>query len=441
MTFLVNILITLGSSVGVTLLGLLTSVLVARTLEPTGRGLMVTILLWPQILVWAGGLSLGYSNIYYGAAEPHARRRLFGNSLWAALILGSITGVAALFLLPHFVPLNRTQHILLEISLVLLPIGMATDYAVSLLQGTSQFSHLSLVRVISPAVTAVCLLLCWVTHTLTVTSAVVAVWIGGWTSFVLVLHVLIKAGYFSLRLDKALLRQSFSFSSRIHIGSLAALANGRLDQLLMTALVAPRALGLYAIAVTFSELLRQFAIAVTTVLYPKVAAEATPEIRRETAIRTTRWMLLIGCVGAVCMFFIAPIIVPLLWGSHFSGSIRTLQVLLPGTVALSTGVTMAASLHGAGRPGVSTIAEVASLIVMVPLLYFLLPRMGIFGAGLASTCGYFTNFLVIACYFAQTFGINSLLEVRPTMKDWKYALSILMAVRRRFLPRSATVSA
>lgn len=439
MSFLVNTLITLSSSLGMTILGLLTSVLLARTLGPSGRGLMVTVLLWPQILVWAGGLSLGYSNIYYAAAEPQARRGLFGNSVWAALVLGSVTGIMALLLLPHFVPLTRQQYILLEISLITLPIGIGTDYAISLLQGTSQFGRLSFVRIVSPLITAACLLLCWMTHTLTFTSAIVAAWIGTWISSSLVLRMLIKEGYFSLRLDKALLRRSFSFSSRIHIGSLAGLANGRLDQLMMTALVAPRALGLYAIAVTFSEMLRQFAIAVTTVLYPKVAGEATPEIRRETAVRTTRWMLLITCAGAAFIFFLAPVLVPVLWGPRFSDSIRTLQVLLPGTVALSVGVTMAASLHGAGRPGVSTVAEVASLVVMVPLLYFLLPRMGIFGAGLASTCGYSINFLVISYYFAQTFGRKSLLEVRPTIEDWKFALSVLTAVRRRFSPRSMPV--
>ena len=437
MTFLRNSLLTLFSNLGMTLVGLLTGVLLARTLGPAGRGLMTTVSIWPAMLAWVAGLSLGFANIHFGASEPETRRRLFANSFWAALVLGGVTGILAVGILPHFVRLTHVQHTLLVISLLFLPVGLFSDYAVSLLYGTSRFGSLSVARIISPSLTGVLLVILWLTHSLTVTSAILASWVGGWCSALATVIFLWREGYVALRPDPKLLRRCFMYSSRIHLGTLASLANGRLDQLLMTLLVAPKALGLYAFAVTFSEILRQATGAISTVLFPRVSAETEGMAQRAIASQAARWTLLIGTLIAVALGLSAQAFVSLLWGPRFSSSVTTIYVLLPGTVLLGLANTMTVSLNGAGKPGTGTWAEAASLAIMVPLLWFLLPRMGIFGAGLASTCGYATNCLVSAWFFRQTFGDGSLRELRPSRREWDEVCTVIKRLRVRLHPAGA----
>lgn len=421
MSFLRNTTITFGSNLGMALLGLLTGTLLARSIGPEGRGLMTTILIWPQMLAWAGGLSLGYANIYYGSSDFTVRRQLFANSFWIALVLGICVGGLSTFIIPHFALLTQQQHMLLLISLWTLPLGFWMDYATSLLNSTGHFERLGIVRLASPAFAAVCLVFLWKMHSLTVLSAVLTAWAGSWLQFVLTIHYLGTYGCISFRPNLALLHRSLSYSSKMHIGTLAGLTTGRLDQLVMTAIIAPKALGLYAFSVTLSEMLRQISASVVTVLYPKLSGEMSDDERGELAVKSTRWMLIIVSFSALLLFFIAPWIVPFIWGSRFVEAIPTLNILLPGTLALCVGITMVTSLRGAGKPGVTTAAELASLAVMMPLLWRLVPEMGIFGAGLASTCGYTVYCIVAAYYFKKTFGKDTLSNLCPTIHDWHYA--------------------
>lgn len=434
MSFFRQSLLTLFSNSGMTLLGLLTGLLLARTLGPTGRGLMTTVMIWPAVLVWAAGLSLGYANIYFAASEPSKRQALFANSFWMAIFLGEAAGVVAAWGLPKFLHLNSSQHFLLTFSLLLLSVGLFSDYASSLLQGTGRFDQLALVRMIAPLVIGVLLMGLWAGHLVTVTSVVVVTWVGSLCQFSCTLYFLGQAGCLSLRPDHCLLRRSINYSLRIHPGTLAGLANGRIDQLLMTALVAPRLLGFYALAVTFSELSRQLSASIATVLFSRMAGEVSADARRAMATRATRWTLLIGCAGGLCLGLAAHPFVALLWGSRFLEAVPTIYVLLPGTVALGVASSMASSLNGAGRPGVTTLAEIASLLVMIPLLWVLLPRFGILGAGVASTIGYIVNCLVTGKYFAQTFGPDALRELRPSQHDWNEMCIIVGRMRMRVQP-------
>ena len=435
MNFLRNTTITLGSNLGIALLGLLTGTLLARTLGPYGRGLMTTIQIWPLMLAWAGGMSLVFANVYYGSSDVLVRRRLFANSFWTAIVLGTLVGGVASFILPHYVPLTPQQHLLMMIGLWTLSSSLWMDFATSLLHSTNRFDRLGLARLITPILSAICLLVLYVMHSLTVLSVILIGWAGSWLTLGLVLRYLSLDGCISFRPDVSLLRRSFSYASKMHIGTLAGIANGRLDQLIMTALVAPKALGLYAFSVTLSELLKQIASAVSTVLYPKVSGELSDQERAALAARTTRWMLIVVSVCAIILFFVAPWIVPLIWGHRFVEAVPTLRVLLPGTVALCVALTMLTSIQGAGKPGMTTIAEIVSLAVMVPLLWVLVPRMGIFGAGIASTCGYSIYCLVAAYYFTKVFGEESFRSVCPSRQDWHYICLVSGQVRLKFLPQ------
>lgn len=436
MTFRRNTIITLAANLGVTLMGFVTGLLLARTVGPVGRGIMTTILLWPQMLIWAGGFSLGYANIFYGAVEPYLRKRLHANSFYVSIFLGIIVASIASVIIPNLVHLSPFERRLLIFSLMVnIPIGMWTDYAIGLLQSTNDFRRWGAIRSLPPAVTMVGLVICALMHCLNVTNALISTWIGGWIATSFTLRYLIHAGDIGLTPDIALLKRSFHYSIKVHLGTLANLANGRLDQLIMTAIVSTKALGLYAFAVTLSEMLNQVASAISLAIMPKVAGEQDPQVQRTIAIRCARWTLLIGMLGAVLLYIIAPYAIQLLWGKRFVEATPAVRVLLPGTVMLGLARTLCSTMRGIGKPMAGTWAELASLAVMIPMLFYLLPSHGIVGAGIASSCGYIVNGIVLVIFFAQTFGWRSLYELRPSRSDWDYArTSVTKMINRKPVP-------
>ena len=289
-------------------------------------------------------------------------------------------------------------------------------------------------------VTAICLIGLWALHLLSVPSAILATWAGTYTALAFAISALGRAQKFQLRPDWGLIKQSMHYASRVHLGTLASAANCRLDQLLMSGMVSTTALGLYVFAVTFAELLNQGATAISLVLFPKVAAEKDPVKQAEHAATSVRWTLIIGVLGGSALYLIAPVLIPLVWGHKFAGSVPAVHWLLPGIVALGVCNILSASLRASGKPLLTSVAEIASLVVMITLLLTLLPRLGIVGASIASTCGYFVNLAVLMFYFTREFGRATLASMRPNRGDIVYARKAIIHLRQRKAPAASEIA-
>src|SRR5205823_4309376 len=82
-----------------------------------------------------------------------------------------------------------------------------------------------------------------------------------------------RRGYFrgADRPSPRLARNVAAYGMRAELNSVTLLLNGRLDFIIVTALVGPAALGIYAVASRIAELLRLPALAINYVLYPAYA--------------------------------------------------------------------------------------------------------------------------------------------------------------------------
>lgn len=398
-----NVFLTLSTNVGLTALGLLTSILLARSLGPLGRGELAAALVWPTMLTWACALGLGQATVCQAAAHPERRRALFANALWTSLIWGEAIGLLAVTLVPRFALLQGMPLRLLKVSLLALPLSFLADNASALLLSTQRFARYGAIRLIAPLVNAACLVGCDTLHHLTPASAIASNWAGSAAALVLMLAFLRRDGVLAIRGDILLMRQCLSYGLRAHLGTLTGLANRRLDQLLMTGLVPAWALGLYAFAVTASEMLTHFSSAVATALFPRTAADPDDRARQARVGRGACWAFGMGCLGAALLWAAAPALVRTVWGVRFLPALPTLDVMLPGVVLMGVADVLGAGLRGSGRAIITSAGELAALAVMLPLLWMLLPIRGIWGAGLASTVGYAVNCLIVSLGFVRAF--------------------------------------
>ena len=166
----------------------------------------------------------------------------------------------------------------------------------------------------------------------------------------------------------------------------------------MTALVGPAALGIYAVASRTAELLRLPALAINYVLYPAYARQGghTAEAEARAAMRRTWW---IPAAVAVPVAVTAPVILPLVYGPAFRAAVIPTWILLGGLAGGSVYGVLSAFLSGTGRPGLTSIAQGAGLVVTVALDLTLIPHFGINGAATASAFAYLTTtFVLVACF-------------------------------------------
>jgi O-antigen/teichoic acid export membrane protein len=192
-------------------------------------------------------------------------------------------------------------------------------------------------------------------------------------------------------------RRVVRYGLRAQVGSVILLLNARLDFALVGGLVGSRALGIYAIASRFAELLRLPSLAVNYVLYPAYARRGGAAAAREARAMMPRvgWIPLAAAVpfGVAATFFI-----PWLYGEPFQAAITPTYVLLLGLSGSAIAGVITAFLYGDGRPGLNSLAMGAGLLITIALDLLLIPRFGVLGAALASSVAYLstTAFLVVS---------------------------------------------
>lgn len=175
----------------------------------------------------------------------------------------------------------------------------------------------------------------------------------------------------------------FKFAGQVWLGAITGIVLSRFDQLLMTPLAGVDQLGLYAVAVSLSEVILVFNSAVRDVMF---AVESRGPDQDRVA-RASRLSTLLTVAGAIAIAFACPWGIPFFFGSSFGGATPVTLILLVGVVAGNPGSVAGAALSGRGRPELRSLALVIASIVNVISIFLLVPSLGATGAALATLVG------------------------------------------------------
>ena len=177
------------------------------------------------------------------------------------------------------------------------------------------------------------------------------------------------------------------FAIRANPSALAMLLLVRVEVPLLQTLAGPVAVGLYATALPLAEIFLVVPTILTLVLLPKTAQQA---VTRGDVIRLVTLTSLFSATCAVGIGLAAPMLVPLLFGDRYAGSVPILWVLLPGIVVLGAARVSQISMLARRQFAVPTLAAVGGLVVAVIGLAFWIPRLGAVGAALGATVAFAT---------------------------------------------------
>lgn len=205
------------------------------------------------------------------------------------------------------------------------------------------------------------------------------------------------------------LRGLLRFSTPLGLHDTVQFLSIKLEIFVLAVLVSPAELGVYALAAELSVVMRKFRQIFDPILIP-VMAEAhgerdQPRVEAHLA-RVVRWVLVLAVFwfGAVALF---PVPLMSLFGEGFAagalvvGLLCLAQLLNAGTGLLDTAMLVS------GRPRINLQNVTLVLVTQTTLNLWLVPRMGITGAGLAALASYG---LVSAVRLVQT---RWLLGLRP----------------------------
>jgi O-antigen/teichoic acid export membrane protein len=198
------------------------------------------------------------------------------------------------------------------------------------------------------------------------------------------------------------LRESFDYGWRVWWGDITGRLNLRGDQLILSYFVVDGDLGVYAIAVTISEILWLIPDSLNSVLFNRLAAQKNPEARAELTERIHRLLLTTMGLLAVIVSLIIPVFVTWIFGEKYAGAIVPLWLLLPGTVFLTSAKVLTKYFSSTGSPGLSswvTFGGMLAGLISCAVMLLVSPELGINAAAIASSLGYLlTMVLAVGIY-------------------------------------------
>jgi O-antigen/teichoic acid export membrane protein len=208
-------------------------------------------------------------------------------------------------------------------------------------------------------------------------------------------------------------RSLLTFGLKTQFGNVSDYVNRSADQLLLSLFVAPRELGLYAVAVSLVSAVLFFPQAAAVVTLAAGASEQGGEASRVIArlFRTTLVWLILACSA---LFLAAPRLILVVFGPAFVRSALACRILLPGMVAMGLNQVLYDGARALGQPILPSYAQGFAAMVTLLGLFATLPRFGFIGAAMVSTVAYAATLALMLtfCRSRLHIGLADLLGLR-----------------------------
>jgi len=397
--------------------GMGAGILTGRLLGPEGKGIALLAFYLPSFLASLGSFSIGEASTYFlgKGADP---RRVVSNTLIAAFGLGLLYAGACLAgLEPLARQVVRDVPIPFVIAgLLVLPLMLLKNYGDGMLIALHRLPWFIAGNLTLHVSRAVFLFIALVPLKAGVTGAVAAEF-ASWilTGLIYLVGLLTRTG-FDWKIDRTLAVDQLRYSGVTHVGNMAMRANHQISTLILSSLAGASAVGLFSVATSMAQVLWYLPDSVGRILFPRVAASSREEANRLTPL-VCRHTMLITAVACLGLWITGPWVIGLLYGEGFEASVMPMNLLLPGILASVLNRVLSKYLSGVGEPKLNSIASVLSLVVNVPLLFFLIGAMDVNGAAIATSLAYIVNGAVMLVFFVRVSGTGYRSCLVPTLED------------------------
>lgn len=214
----------------------------------------------------------------------------------------------------------------------------------------------------------------------------------------------------------------------VHGTNILHFLNQRADIFFLQASHGAREVGLYALAVSLAQCLLLASSALAQPLLPKLA-HASPAEAAEIAARLCRLFLTLAVPGGLGLTALGWWAIPAVFGRDFSASLPSLAVLLPGVIAFGLTNILISYFVGIDRARLNVAISVAALTVTLVGNLTLTPAYGALGAAGASLLAYGFAGLVSLLAFARISGLPLARTVIPDRNDLQAAFGLVRALR------------
>lgn len=431
-SFLASAVATYATTVSVAVLSLVNVLIVARALDAVGRGEVAFLTTVAGLTAQLAALGIPQASSNFAGRAPERTPTVVTNAVLISLGAGlaAIGAVAGLIALVPAVGADVDAPLRwLALCAIPLLVVQASLQAVVLVH--FRFAAYNAAMLVTPVLNVIVNATLALTGALTVGLAVGA-WIAGQLIATVILAVTIARGLGGFgRPDAALARRAGRFGAQAYPGRVLYASNYRLDQWIVASVAGSRELGIYSVAVAWTEALFFLPTALSAAQRGDVT-RADPDAAARHAAAAFRMTALLTLVSGAAMVGLAPFLAETLFGPDFAEATGQIRVLVIGAFGIAALKLLGSVLTAQSRPMRETAAVAVAFVVIVVLDALLIPSEGGMGAAIASAAGYSVGGVAVAWLFLRTLG-GTWRDLMPRPSELRPLFALLRPQLRRLL--------
>lgn len=418
MRYAKSVLITLISKGLAIPLGVLASIVTARMLGPSGRGVIAILLVVQGLALQFGSFGFNASITYFIARDKSLTRPVMANALVTALLVGGLISVV-FYLIGQFFPgvlLGDVDPLYLTIFLAAIPSSLIILFFQNVFIAHGRMIAFNALDLANRAIQLAGFVVVLVLLSQGTSEAVMTMTGAFVLSSLLYLFTARRLSPLSLRVDRKLFGAMLRYGGRTYLASFLMFALIRSNLFLINLLLGEESSGVYSITLQFTDLLYLLPMTLGMILFPKVSEQL-----RDTGVLTAkvfRFSLGVISLGVLVLLPLWSPLIGLLYGAEFEGAVLPLMALSPGIVALSLVMILNNDLAGRGLPTVVIIAPLLGLAFNIILHLVLVPSSGLVGSAVSSSASYSLVLFVLYRYFSRSVGIPHAHLLLPRLSDF-----------------------
>ncbi len=381
------------------IINIVTGIITARSMGATGRGEQAALLMLPQLLAYCLTLGLPTSITFNIKKNPNLSRSLVTFTLIFAFGLGVVATLIGILIIPFLFEGYAGRVIVSAQYLMIFSITYLIGIVLTgILKARDNFKLFNRWRYIEPIIILMSLLILYFSNNISPLTAALSYILPSLPMFLIIFIYILREYRVSFNNFVDSSKRVTSYGIRSYGIDLVTNLSGKLDQVLIAAFLNSTAIGLYVISLSLSKMIGIIHNSIVTVLFPRMLTMDKKQMI-DTTLVITRITLVAILIIDIILFFLSPFVIELLYGPSFKQADIILKFLIFEVLFSGCAVILSQPFMSLNKPGAITTLQVLSMIINLLLLWLLVPKYGLLGAGIATLLSSILKFLtVVICY-------------------------------------------
>lgn len=420
------------------IIGIGTSVIIARALGPYGKGIYSLAILLPGILITFLNFGINTASIYYIGKKKYPLKEILGVDIISSILISVFSILIGLIIIFYFgdklFPSIARGYLMLSLSLP--PFQFLSMFILDILLGLQKIKKYNFIQLIQSLIFLSFVFVFFASSNLVIKTAIISEFLAVFIICIYLFFVIKKeVGGITLSLNKNLIKDIFSYGIKVYLATIFSFLHYRIGHLLLNIFLNPFAVGLYSVAVGISEKIWLISQSAGTILFPRVSSETDKENLNKFTPIVCRNVLFITTLLTIFLFIIGRPLIIFLYSKQFFGSLAPFQILLIGAITISGWRILANDLYGRGKPLLNTYITGGAVTSNIILNTILIPKLGINGAAWASSISYSIALIVIAIIYCKISRNNIIDTIFIKKSDFKYYKNLILYSFAFFMKR------